>query len=93
VSTGPFLGLLGTVWGVMEAFGAMANSGSALLSAVAPGIAGALLTTVVGLLVALPSSIGYNMLTTRIRRLAVQMDNFSQEFAADVQKQFSTLSE
>lgn len=93
VSTGPFLGLLGTVWGVMEAFGAMASQGSVMLSAVAPGIAGALLTTVVGLLVALPSSIGYNMLTTRIRRLAVQMDNFSQEFAGDVQKQFSVLSE
>jgi biopolymer transport protein ExbB/TolQ len=77
----------------MEAFGAMGAAGTAMLSAVAPGIAGALLTTVVGLLVALPSSIGYNMLTTRIRRLAVQMDNFSQEFAADVQKQFSTLSE
>jgi biopolymer transport protein ExbB/TolQ len=93
VSTGPFLGLLGTVWGVMDAFGAMANSGSALLSAVAPGIAGALLTTVIGLLVALPSSIGYNMLTTRIRRLAVQMDNFAQEFSADVQKQFSVTGE
>jgi biopolymer transport protein ExbB/TolQ len=93
VSTGPFLGLLGTVWGVMEAFGAMANSGSALLSAVAPGIAGALLTTVIGLLVALPSSIGYNMLTTRIRRMAVQMDNFAQEFSADVQKQFSVMGE
>lgn len=90
VSTGPFLGLLGTVWGVMDAFGAMATQGSVLLSAVAPGIAGALLTTVIGLLVALPSSIGYNMLTTRIRRLAVQMDNFSQEFAADVQKQFGS---
>jgi biopolymer transport protein ExbB/TolQ len=93
VSTGPFLGLLGTVWGVMDSFGAMANSGSALLSAVAPGIAGALLTTVIGLLVALPSSIGYNMLTTRIRRLAVQMDNFAQEFSADVQKQFSVMGE
>lgn len=93
VSTGPFLGLLGTVWGVMNSFGAMASSGSVLLSAVAPGISGALLTTVVGLLVALPSSIGYNLLTTRIRRLAVQMDNFSQEFAADVQKQFSILGE
>jgi biopolymer transport protein TolQ len=92
VSTGPFLGLLGTVWGVMTAFGGMANTGTAMLSAVAPGIAGALLTTVIGLLVALPSSIGYNMLTTRIRRLAVQMDNFSQEFAADVQKTFSVLS-
>jgi len=93
VSTGPFLGLLGTVWGVMDSFGAMANAGSALLSAVAPGIAGALLTTVIGLLVALPSSIGYNMLTTRIRRLAVQMDNFAQEFSADVQKQFSVMGE
>jgi len=93
VSTGPFLGLLGTVWGVMDAFGAMANSGSVLLSAVAPGIASALLTTVVGLLVALPSSIGYNILTTRIRRLAVQMDNFAQEFSADVQKQFSVMGE
>ncbi|MCU0858554.1 MAG: MotA/TolQ/ExbB proton channel family protein [Pontiellaceae bacterium] len=92
VSTGPFLGLLGTVWGVMDAFGAMATQGSVMLSAVAPGIAGALLTTVVGLLVALPSSIGYNMLTTRIRRLAVQMDNFSQEFSSDVEKQFSALS-
>jgi biopolymer transport protein ExbB/TolQ len=93
VSTGPFLGLLGTVWGVMDSFGAMANCGSAMLSAVAPGIAGALLTTVIGLLIALPSSIGYNMLTTRIRQLAVLMDNFSQEFGSDVQKQYSVLSE
>jgi biopolymer transport protein ExbB/TolQ len=93
VSTGPFLGLLGTVWGVMDSFGAMANAGSAMLSAVAPGIAGALLTTVIGLLIALPSSIGYNMLTTRIRQLAVLMDNFSQEFGSDVQKQYSVLSE
>jgi len=88
VSACPFLGLLGTVWGVMDAFGAMASSGSATLSAVAPGIAGALLTTVVGLLVALPSAIGYNLLTSRIRRLAVQMDNFSQEFVIAVQQHF-----
>lgn len=91
VSACPFLGLLGTVWGVMSAFGGMATSGAAMLSAVAPGISGALLTTVVGLLVALPSSIGYNMLTSRIRRLSVQMDNFSQEFAAAVQQQYSIL--
>lgn len=88
VSACPFLGLLGTVWGVMDAFGGMAASGSATLSAVAPGIAGALLTTVVGLLVALPSAIGYNMLTSRIRRLSVQMDNFSQEFGTAVQLNF-----
>lgn len=88
VSACPFLGLLGTVWGVMDAFGGMAAAGSATLSAVAPGIAGALLTTVVGLLVALPSAIGYNLLTSRIRRLAVQMDNFSQEFGTAVQLHF-----
>jgi len=88
VSTCPFLGLLGTVWGVMDAFGAMATSGAATLSAVAPGIAGALLTTVVGLLVALPSAVGYNLLTTRIRRLAVQMDNFAQEFVVSAQQHF-----
>lgn len=88
VSACPFLGLLGTVWGVMDAFGGMAASGAATLSAVAPGIAGALLTTVVGLLVALPSAIGYNLLTSRIRRLAVQMDNFSQEFGTAVQQHF-----
>lgn len=93
VSACPFLGLLGTVWGVMDAFGGMASSGAATLSAVAPGIAGALLTTVVGLLVALPSSIGYNMLTSRIRHLAVEMDNFSQEFGSAIQLHFSSTVE
>ncbi len=80
-TTAPFLGLLGTVWGVMEAFQGMGES--ALLSAVAPGISGALMTTVVGLLVALPSAIGYNTLSGRIRRLSVMMDNFCQELASD----------
>ena len=93
VSACPFLGLLGTVWGVMDAFGGMAASGAATLSAVAPGIAGALLTTVVGLLVALPSAIGYNLLTSRIRHLAVQMDNFSQEFIIAVQLHFGAAGE
>lgn len=88
VSVGPFLGLLGTVWGVMGTFSGMATAGSATLSAVAPGISGALLTTVVGLLVALPSSIGYSLLATRIRYLSVQMDNFAQEFTGRVQQEF-----
>lgn len=86
VSASPLLGLLGTVWGVLDAFGAMAVSGAANLSAVAPGISGALLTTVVGLLVALPSAIGYNILASKIRELAVQMDNFAQEFVAALQR-------
>lgn len=89
VSVSPLLGLLGTVWGVLDAFGAMAIVGSANLSAVAPGISAALLTTVVGLLVAIPSTIGYNLLAARIRKLAVQMDNFSQELASGLQRSFS----
>lgn len=86
VSASPMLGLLGTVWGVLDAFGAMAAVGAANLAAVAPGISAALLTTVVGLLVAIPSAIGYNLLTSRIRNLAVQMDNFAQEFVAELQR-------
>ncbi len=89
VSASPFLGLLGTVWGVMDSFSGMAVAGAATLSAVAPGIAGALLTTVVGLLVALPSAIGYNLLTQNIREIQVQMDNFSQEFMAALQTAFT----
>jgi biopolymer transport protein ExbB/TolQ len=88
VSVGPFLGLLGTVWGVMGTFSGMATAGSATLSAVAPGISGALLTTVAGLLVALPASIGYGLLATRIRYLSVQMDNFAQEFTGRIQQEF-----
>ena len=88
VSAAPFLGLLGTVWGVMDAFSGMAKTGSAALSAVAPGISGALLTTIVGLLVALPSMIGYNLLSGKIRRLAVQMDNFAQEFVTAIQNTY-----
>ena len=86
VTSAPFLGLLGTVWGVMDGFAGMAEQGSANLSAVAPGISAALLTTVVGLLVALPSAIGYNLLTNKIRVLTVQMDNFAQEFDSEVRR-------
>ncbi len=88
VSASPLLGLLGTVWGVLDSFTQMALQGSANLSAVAPGIASALLTTVVGLLVAIPSSIGYNMLIAKIRQLAVQMDNYADEFMAQLQRTF-----
>ena len=84
-TTAPFLGLLGTVLGVMSAFSGMAVTGSAMLSAVAPGISSALLTTVVGLLVALPSSIGYNILNDKIRALNVGMDNFVQELSSDIE--------
>ncbi len=85
VSAAPVLGLLGTVWGVMDAFSGMAQAGSAVLSAVAPGISGALLTTIIGLIVALPSMIGYNLLSAKIRRISVQMDNFAQELISRIQ--------
>ena len=88
VTAAPFLGLLGTVWGVMDAFGGMASAGSAQLSAVAPGISSALTTTVVGLIVALPSSIGYNLLSSRIRTLSVQVNNFVQEYVSDIERNF-----
>ncbi len=88
VTAAPFLGLLGTVWGVMDAFKAMAASGTVTLSEVAPGISGALLTTVVGLLVALPSLIGYNLLTNQMKRICLTMDNFAEEFTNDIERAF-----
>ncbi len=84
VSVAPFFGLFGTVWGVMVAFCGMASQGRADISAIAPGVSGALLTTVVGLLVAIPSLIGYNLLTNTIRQITVYMDNFVEEFMAKI---------
>lgn len=84
VSVSPFFGLFGTVWGVMMAFCGVAQQGSADISALAPGVSGALLTTVVGLTVAIPSLIGYNLLTFNIRKITVYMDNFVEEFMAKV---------
>ena len=84
VSVSPFFGLFGTVWGIMMAFTAVAAHGSANIGALAPGVSGALLTTVVGLVVAIPSLIGYNLLTVTIRKLTVYMDNFTEEFIAKV---------
>lgn len=86
VTAAPFLGLLGTVWGIMDSFSNIVISGSNTLKAVAPGIAGALLTTVVGLLVALPSAIGYNFLSTRIQQSAVDMESFLEEVLAEMEK-------
>ncbi len=77
VSGAPFLGLLGTVWGVMDAFGGMAGSGSASLQALAPGVSGALLTTVAGLLVAIPSVFGYNYLLQQTKIAVVELENFA----------------
>ena len=85
-SVSPFLGLLGTVWGIMIAFLDIANRGSANISVVAPGIADALITTIAGLAVAIPAVIGYNYLTNRIRRIVETCNNFSLELAGIIYK-------
>ena len=92
VSGAPFLGLLGTVWGVMDAFSGIAMAGQASLAAMAPGVSGALITTVVGLLVAIPAMFGYNFLTTSIRRQNIQMENFAAECAAVFEHRFTSRS-
>lgn len=88
VSGAPFVGLLGTVWGVMDAFSGIAQSGSASLAAMAPGVSGALITTVVGLLVAIPAMFGYNFLVTSVRSMVVQADNFAAELSSEIEHRF-----
>ena len=75
----PFVGLFGTVWGIMNAFLGL-GSGTASLRAVGPGIAEALITTAAGLFVAIPAVIAYNQFLSKVRELGVRMDNFSLEF-------------
>jgi biopolymer transport protein ExbB/TolQ len=88
VSGAPFIGLLGTVWGVMSAFAGIAQSGSATLAAMAPGVAAALITTVAGLLVAIPSMFGYNWLVHNLRAFTVGLDNFAQELVSKMESEF-----
>ena len=88
VSGAPFLGLLGTVWGVMETFADVAAAGSANLAAMAPGVSAALITTVTGLLVAIPAMFGYNYLITTLRAMIVGLDNFAAELASEFEHKF-----
>ena len=88
VSGAPFLGLLGTVWGVMDVFSSAAQVGNASLTTVAPGVAAALATTVAGLLVAIPSMFGYNWLVHNLRVATVEMDNFAQELSAKIETEY-----
>ena len=75
----PFIGLLGTVMGIIDAFHGLGTSGAATLRAVAPGISEALITTAAGLVVAIPAVVGYNQLTARLRAFASRMDDFGRE--------------
>jgi biopolymer transport protein ExbB/TolQ len=88
VSGSPFLGLLGTVWGVMDTFTDVAVAGSPNLTTMAPGISGALITTVTALCVAIPAMFGYNFLVTSIRGMIVEMDNFAAELASEFEHKY-----
>lgn len=90
VTGAPFLGLLGTVWGVMDAFGSMALQASATLQNLAPGVSGALLTTVAGLLVAIPSVFGYNFLLTQSKLLITELENFASSLADRIELEMET---
>jgi biopolymer transport protein TolQ len=88
VSGAPFLGLLGTVWGVMDTFSDVAMAGSPTMTTMAPGVSGALITTVTALCVAIPAMFGYNFLVTSIRGMIVQMDNFAAELASEFEHKY-----
>jgi biopolymer transport protein TolQ len=88
-STAPFIGLFGTVWGIMTAFKGIGETGSASLAVVAPGIAEALIATAIGLVAAIPAVMGYNHFQNKIRVVVAQMDNFSSEFLNIVQRSFA----
>jgi biopolymer transport protein TolQ len=85
-STSPFIGLFGTVWGIMTAFEGIGKSGSASLAVVAPGIAEALIATAIGLVAAIPAVMAYNHFQHKIRVLTNEMDSFSTEFLNIVQR-------
>jgi biopolymer transport protein TolQ len=84
-SVSPFIGLFGTVWGVMDAFAGLGDAGSASLRAVAPGIAEALITTAAGLAAAIPALIAYNHFLQGIRSVASRMDSFASEFVSKIE--------
>ncbi|HEV3214898.1 MAG TPA: MotA/TolQ/ExbB proton channel family protein, partial [Vicinamibacterales bacterium] len=85
----PFIGLFGTVWGIIGAFQGIAQTGSTSLGAVAPGIAEALVTTAAGLAAAIPAVYFYNLLTQRVKLFATEMDDFSLEFLNIVERNFT----
>lgn len=87
-STGPFIGLFGTVWGIMKSFQDIGLTGSSNIAIVAPGIAEALIATAAGLLAAIPAVIGYNYFIARVKVFATEMDNFALDFLSIIEKNF-----
>lgn len=91
-SAAPFVGLFGTVWGIMNTFTAIAEMNNTTLATVAPGIAEALFATAMGLFVAIPAVIGYNRIGETTRRYGARLNNFSAEFAAIISRQLDSKS-
>lgn len=87
-STGPFIGLFGTVWGIMNSFQAIASSKDTSLAVVAPGIAEALFATALGLVAAIPAVVAYNKISSDLGRYAARLESFSGEFSAILSRQF-----
>ncbi len=83
----PYVGLLGTVWGIMHAFRGLANVQQATLAAVAPGIAEALVATAIGLFAAIPAVVAYNRFSHDVDRIAVRFESFTEEFSNVLQRQ------
>jgi biopolymer transport protein TolQ len=86
-SVSPYIGLFGTVWGIMNAFRGLANVSQATLAQVAPGIAEALIATAIGLFAAIPAVVAYNRYTHDVDRLAVRFETFIEEFSNILQRQ------
>ncbi len=86
-SVSPYVGLFGTVWGIMHSFRGLSNVGQATLSAVAPGIAEALVATAIGLFAAIPAVLAYNRFSHEIDRLATRFESFMEEFSNILQRQ------
>jgi len=89
-STSPYVGLFGTVWGIMNSFISLGQMQQATLGVVAPGIAEALIATAIGLFAAIPAVIAYNRFSDKIDRLVVSYDNFREEFTALLERHAST---
>jgi biopolymer transport protein TolQ len=88
-SVTPFIGLFGTVWGIMDAFGDIGRMGSSSLTVVAPGISAALITTAAGLFAAIPAAVFFNLYNSRVRVLSAMVDDFALEFLNLVERNFT----
>jgi biopolymer transport protein TolQ len=86
-STSPYIGLFGTVWGIMTSFHQLANVNQATIAMVAPGISEALIATAMGLFAAIPAVIGYNRFSNQAERLEVRYDNFREEFTSILERE------